>query len=102
MDVLVDLICLFFLEKVANSFHHNYLLQKWHMFLQLIEGHRLIKARGIISKVQVTHNKLGRNFNLTPGPGCCEFPTSAERSKGIMTMGSVGTPPLGKHVARSS
>lgn len=77
MDVLVDLIWLFFMQKVAHSFHHNYFPQKWHMFPELIILHKFLEAHGVICKVQVAHNKLTWHFDLTPSPGCCEFPVSA-------------------------
>lgn len=77
INVFVDLIRSFLMDKVCNSFHYNDLLQKWHIFLEPTLVYVFLHAWSIIGQVKVTHNKLNRNFYLSPSPWGVEFPISA-------------------------
>lgn len=92
INVFVDLIRAFLVDKVCNSFHYNDLLQKWHIFLEPTLVYVFLRAWSIIGQVKVTHNKLNRNFYLCPSPWGVEFPISAikrnknEKEKSVISM----------------
>ena len=71
---VVDLICLFFLEKVTHPFQHNYFLQKWHILLEP-PLYIFFNACEIVSDVQVPHDELTGYYDRTPGSWCYWIPS---------------------------
>lgn len=89
--MLVDFIGLFFIDKMSNSFHHNHLFQKRHMFLEptfvyvILGAHKIINQAGL--GLMVSHNELNRSFNLSPSPGCSQFSIPVQVSKVVQGTG---------------
>jgi hypothetical protein len=51
-------------DEVSYSFHHNNVLQIWHVFLEATVVYIFLHAWNTVDNVQVTHNELRRHFNL--------------------------------------
>lgn len=79
IDVSADFIGPLLVEEVTNTFHYYYILQKWNILLKPTV-YVFLGTKSVISKVQVTHNKLNRYFHLHPLPRCSELPVPAEIS----------------------
>lgn len=79
--VRADLFWSFLIYKVTHSFHHNHFLQVWYFFLKATIMYILLNAWSVVCKVQVSHNKLHRYFDLYSSPWCREFPGSADKTK---------------------
>ena len=76
INVIVNLICLFHVDEVPNSFHYNYFLQKWYIFLEPAILDIFLNTRHMINQVLITHNELNWYFDFTTNPWCREFPVS--------------------------
>ena len=77
INVCVDLINPFFVNKVSCPFNYNYILQKWHTSLQPTLVKVILHTWSIIGQVNITHNKLNRNFDFSSSPRRSEFPGPA-------------------------
>lgn len=77
VNVFTDFLRLFLVEKVGYSIHYNNFLQKWYISLEATVVYIFLDSCRLISNIQVTHNKLHRNFDLYPGPRCSKLPGSA-------------------------
>jgi hypothetical protein len=62
--VCADLLSLFLVDKVSNSFHHNYVFQIWHVFLEATVVYIFLHAWNTVHDVQVAGNELRRHFYL--------------------------------------
>lgn len=77
INVFVDLIRSFLVDKVSTSFHYNYFLQKWHVFLEPTLVYVFLGAWSVIGQVKVSNNEFCRYFYLAPCPRGGELPVSA-------------------------
>lgn len=77
INVPANLLWPFLVEKVSNSFHHNYFLQKGYISLEPTPVYVLPNTWCIVGHVQVTYNKLDWNFNLQSCEWCSQLPVSA-------------------------
>ena len=79
MDVCIDLLWPFLIDKVGCSFNYNCILQIWHRFLETTTVNIFLYTWDAIREVQVAHNELYRHFDLQSSPWSCELPGSTRR-----------------------
>lgn len=77
INVCVDLINPFFVNKVSRPFNYNYILQKWYISFQPTLVKVILHTGSIIGQVNITHDKLDRNFDFSSSPRGSEFPVPA-------------------------
>jgi hypothetical protein len=77
MDVCTDLLCLFLVDKVSNSFHHNHVSQIRHVFLEATVVYIFLDSLDIVDDVFVPHDELRWHFDLQSSPWRSQLPGSA-------------------------
>lgn len=92
INVCTDFVWFFLVYKMGYPFHHNYFLQKWYISLKTTIVYIFLHTWNVISEVQVSHDKLNRNFNWKPCPCCCELPASARKIKKKWQISPVSYP----------
>lgn len=77
VDVVVDLIRLFFIDEMGCAFHHNNFLQQRNIFLEITLVYEFPGARYIVNQVQFSNDEFGGYFYLSACPRRSKFPCPA-------------------------